>query len=339
MTRFHTRRRALAVTTVPALLTTACGGGLGSALPASPSTASQSANPADTAASASSNAPNVTGKLLYVADSDLWLWHNGAKGRLTRDRISRQPAWSPDGKKIAHVKIDVSSSELWLMDADGGNPRQLTENYSKQLNRNNWAFRPTWWPDGSRLLFLGEEATNDLMIWQVQPDGKNRSTFLSVPDFEGGLDMPSVAPDAKRLLAVSYRTPSVKPQVFSYTLPNGPWRPLTDHPEGAYDPIWSPDGARFAYVVRNKGRHDVWVASADGSTAQSVTESGACRAPCWSPDGQQLAYLSSESGPFDIWTVQVPLASSGTSPITGASRRQLTKGLNADAVSGLSWAK
>ena len=325
----HTRRRALAFSAVAALLSSACGGGPGNGTPAGSTT--------DSSTSPSATASSVTGRLLYVADSDLWLWQNGTSRRLTRDRISRQPAWSPDGKKIAHVKIDVSSSDLWLMDADGANARQLTDNYSKQLNRNNWAFRPVWWPDGSRLLFLSEEATNDLMIWHVQPDGKNRRTFLSVPDFEGGLDMPSVSPDAKRLLSVSYRTPGVKPQVFSYSLPSGPWRPLTDHPDGAYDPIWSPDGTRFAYVVRNKGRHDVWVASADGATAQALTESGACRAPCWSPDGQQVAYLSSEAGAFDIWTAAAPSgpASSANAP----GRRQMTKGLNADAVSGLSWAK
>ena len=280
---------------------------------------------------------SVPGRLLYVADSDLWLWQNGAPRRLTRDRISRQPAWSPDGKRIAHVKIDVSSSELWLMDADGANARQLTDNYSKQLTRNNWAFRPTWWPDSSRLLFLTEATTNDLMIWQVQADGKNLRTFLSVPDFEGGLDMPAVSPDAKRLLAVSYRTPGTKSQVFAYGLPNGPWRPLTEHPDGAYDPIWSPDGTRFAYTVRNKGRHDVWVASADGATAQPVTDAGACRAPCWSPDGQHLAYVSSEAGGFDIWTAPVPAG--GTNAVGASTRKQLTKGLNVDAVSGLSWAK
>lgn len=321
------RRRALATTAAFSLIAAACG------LAGQPVTRQVIGPAQQPPATSNTNGAAVAGRLLYVSDSDLWLWHNGATRRLTRDRISRQPVWSPDGRKIAHIKIDVSSSELWLMDADGGSPRQLTDNYSKQLTRNNWAFRPAWWPDGSRLLFLSEEATTDLMIWQVQTDGKNRRGYVSVPDLEGGLDMPSVSPDAKRLLAVSYRTPGVKPQVFSYALPSGPWRPLTDHPDGAYDPVWSPDATRFAYTVRNKGRHDVWVASADGATAAAVTEAGACRAPCWSPDNQQLAYLSSEGGAFDIWTVSL---SAGQ---TGAARKQLTKGLNADAVSGLSWAR
>ncbi|HEU5316888.1 MAG TPA: hypothetical protein VFX49_12330 [Chloroflexota bacterium] len=273
--------------------------------------------------------PALAGRLLFMADADLQLWERGATRRLTRDRISRQPVWSPDGKKIAHIKIDVSSSELWVMDADGSQPRQLTDNYSKIVTKNNWAFRPRWWPDGSRLLFLSEAKTNDLMIWQVQPDGRNLRPYVTIPDFEGGLDMPSVSPDAKRLLAVSYRTPGVTSQVFSYALPSGPWRQLTEHPEGAYDATWSPDGTRFAYTVRAKGRHDVWVASADGASAQGLTDAGACRAPCWSPDGQQIAYVSGEGGAFDVWVA----------PAAGGAKRQVTKGLNVDAVSGLSWTR
>jgi Tol biopolymer transport system component len=352
---FPTRRFLL--TAALALPTAACGmsqsgsQGAGSA---------PAAAPAAPVALAVPGAPVLPGRLLYVADSDLWLLEGGKAHRVTGDRVTRQPVWSPDGKRIAHVKIHINSSELWVMDADGANARPLTENFSTAITRNNWAFRPAWWPDGSRLLFLSEETTNDLMLWQVGLDGRNRRQFLAVPDLEGGIDMPSVSSDAKRLLAVRYRTEGARSQVFSYALPNGPWRQLTEHPDGAYDPVWSPDGTRVAYTVRQRGRHDLWVMQADGSDARPLTDSGACRAPCWSPDGQQLAYLSGETGAFDVWTVPVPAAeavatagataptgarptggpaASSTVPVKLPAARQVTKGLNADAVSGLSWAK
>ncbi|MGH2370115.1 MAG: LpqB family beta-propeller domain-containing protein [Chloroflexota bacterium] len=300
-------------------------------------------------------AANLAGRLLYVGDSDIWLWQQGNARRLTRDRVSRQPAWSPDGQQIAHVKIDVNSSELWVMDADGANSRQLTHNYSSERVRNNWAFRPVWWPDGTRLLYLTEETTHDLMLWQITLDGRTRRPFLTIPDMEGGIDMPSISPDGTRLAIVTYRGPGVRSQVWTYTLPNGPWRQLTEWPDGAYDPAWSPDGTRLAYTRRHDGRHDVWLMDADGANPQPVTESGAARAPCWSPDGRSLAFISAETGGFDLWVAPVPLplpplpaptATAATAPAAGGARagkaklpaaRQLTRGADLDAVSGLSW--
>jgi TolB protein len=307
-------------------------------------------------------AASATGRLLFVADADIWVWERGQARRLTHDRVSRQPVWSPDGKRIAHVKIDVNSSELWVMDADSANSRQLTDNYNAVLVRNNWAFRPAWWPDGSRLLYLSEETTNDLMVWQIGLDKRGRRPFVTVPDFEGGLDMPGVAPDARRLLLVSYRTPGARAQLFTFTLPGGPFRQLTDHPDGAYDPAWSPDGTRIAYTVRHAGRHDVWAMTADGSVAEPLTDAGVCRAPCWSPDGQQIAYASAESGAFDIWVAPAPAlgartdAPAATQPAPPAQPspaspavpepvprpapgKPLTAGLGLDAVSGISWTR
>lgn len=283
------------------------------------------------------------GRLLYVGGSDVWLWEKGATRRLTGDRVSRQPVWSPDGNWIAHVKIDVSSSELWVMDRDSANSRQLTRNYRPVRTQSNWAFRPLWWPDGSRLLYLSDETTHDMMLWQISADGKARRPFLTLPDREGGLDMPSLTRDARRLAVVTYRGPGGRPQVMTYTLPNGPWRQVTDAADGAYDPAWSPDGARLAYTVRAGGRHDVWVADADGANPFPLSTSGTARAPCWSPDGRWLAFISAEGGDFDLWAVPIPSAALGITPTPATGRapfpapRALTRGATLDAPSGLSW--
>jgi TolB protein len=219
------------------------------------------------------------------------------------------------------------------------------------LVKNNWAFRPVWWPDASRLLYLTEESTNDLMIWQIGLDGKNRRPFLTVPDGDGGLDMPSISPDGKRLALISYRGPALKSQIWTYGLAAGPWRELTETAEGAYDPAWSPDGTRIAYAARAGSKHDLWVMDADGSDQRQITTSGACRAPCWSPDGKHLAYVAADGNAFDLWAMPAPprLAETaagtaiGTSatlaPIAPSAATRLTRGANLDAVSGLSWTK
>ncbi|NBX47427.1 MAG: hypothetical protein EBT22_09615, partial [Chloroflexi bacterium] len=205
------------------------------------------------------NPATLPGKLVFVSDANIAVWERGSMRKLTGDRISRQPTWSPDGTRIALVKLDVNSSDIWLMNADGANARQLTRNESRILNQNSWAFRPTWWPDGSRLLFLGEETTNDLMVWEIGLDGRNKKPFLIARDYDGGLDRPGVTPDGKTVVLVSYRAGGGKAQVWSTSVPNGPWKQLTEHADGAYDPCLSPDGTRIAYTVRSQSSHDIWV--------------------------------------------------------------------------------
>ena len=71
---------------------------------------------------------------------------------------------------------------------------------------------------------------------------------------------------------------------------------LTRNDFGDFDPVWSPDGTKIAWVrypedLCNCGPSDVWVMNADGSDRHNLTNDGAdISAPSWSPDGSQLAF-------------------------------------------------
>lgn len=388
--RLLNRREAIssvARLAVPALgagaVLAACDAGLGTAptpeaggaLPSPTSRGDDSAAVASPSArpALSINVATLPGKLLFVSDANLAIWEKGTIRKLTGDRISRQPTWSPDGTRIAHVKLDVNSSELWVSAADGTAAKQLTRNESRNLSENVWAFRPMWWPDGSKLLFIADATTNDLMVWEVGLDGRNLRPFLIARDYDGGLDRPNVTADGKTLIMMSYRGGLGKSHVWAATLPNGPWKQLTEHPDGAYDPALSPDGRRIAYVARAQGSHDVWVMNIDGAGAQRVTHHGGARGPCWSPDGQYIAYAAAEGNQFDLWVATVPAytpverATVGATvtarprqdprtppptaeptataiPPTTVARevrpimtRQVTKSAQLDALSGVSW--
>ena len=54
------------------------------------------------------------------------------------------PSWSPDGKHI----LFISTADIYVMDADGGNPKNLT-NHRRQNE-----FSPSWSPDGERIVFV-----------------------------------------------------------------------------------------------------------------------------------------------------------------------------------------
>ncbi|MEJ2627089.1 MAG: DPP IV N-terminal domain-containing protein, partial [bacterium] len=61
------------------------------------------------------------------------------------EEIFHDPIFSPDGSKIAFTKWGPDYSEIWVMDADGSNPTQLTSGYQDSY--------PAWSPDGSKIAF------------------------------------------------------------------------------------------------------------------------------------------------------------------------------------------
>ena len=78
------------------------------------------------------------------------------------------------------------------------------------------------------------------------------------------------------------------------------------------EPVVSPDGSRVAYSVRvtdmaaNKGRYDVWLSSADGTTTRRLTQSEANdNQPAWSADGRSLYFVSTRSGGAQVWRISL----------------------------------
>lgn len=84
---------------------------------------------------------------------------------------------------------------------------------------------------------------------------------------------------------------------------------LTRNPAPDYDPVWSPDGKRIAFVSRRGGGGDqVCVMDADGSSQTCLTDPSPRannRSPVWSPDGKRIAFASSRDGSWEIYVMDV----------------------------------
>jgi TolB protein len=131
--------------------------------------------------------------------------------------------WSPDGTKIAwraqHPEDEAGKAsfkallakgfvrpsvlDLWVMDADGSNPRRVLSNGKAN-------FGPWFTPDGKRLLFSSnmddpKGRSFDLYLVGLDGTGLERVTFFSTEDRDDFDGFPMISPDGKRLLWCSNR--------------------------------------------------------------------------------------------------------------------------------------
>jgi len=197
------------------------------------------------------------------------------------------PAWSPDCSKVAYAAADEwGMSQVYVLDlAPGSEPVQVTEDGGGP---------PAWSPDGTRLAYCGVEMGdyNQGEVWVVTlaTGEKTRLTDGVVTR------NPTWTPDGR---AVTYADDSA---VYNVDL-NGNAAKLFDVGNGgAFDPAWSPDGARLALTVRatdhywQPGEIFVWD-EATGKLEPFTRSFFDCDTPTWSPEGDAIAF-----GGFDSYS-------------------------------------
>jgi TolB protein len=231
------------------------------------------------------------------------------------------PAWSPDGCRIAFIRWPGSgSNELYVVNADGSDPRRLTQ--TPLLEEHS----PAWSPDGERIVLglYGEQGPTaapepTYYLDVLDSDGSDRHRLVP---FQA--DEPSWSPDGDRIAFTRYLNDDTS-DVYVVDADGSNLRRLTGRAGrsfGSYYPAWSPDGRRIAFV-----RHNIYVIDADGTGLRRLTtsppdpESRGDFPFVWSPDGQRIAFVRrSDARGVDIYVVRAD----------GSGLRRLTRSGEAD---------
>ena len=175
---------------------------------------------------------------------------------ISSTRIEQYPQFSPDGRRIAFTSNRSGSDEIWVCDAEGKNPVQLT-NFAGHAAGSSWS------PDG-RFIAFSSLADGNTDIYVVGADGGTPRRLTTDPSTER---TPSWSRDGHWIYFASNRTG--RSEVWKMPAAGGAAVQLTRG--GGQNPAESTDGRTVYYL---KGRNDpgLWQVSAEGGEETRVFE-------------------------------------------------------------------
>ena len=230
------------------------------------------------------------------------------------------PSWSPDGKRIAfmsdrdeHVIDNIPGGllnfEIYVMDADGGNQQNLTNNPNSDS-------APSWSPDGKRIVFASDRDGNrdgnreNYEIYVMNADGNNQQRLTDNDFFDTG---PSWSPDGKQIAFMSRRAGhfigdfGLSYEIYVMDADGGNEQRLTENRKSDSSPSWSPDGKWIAFISDRKGdnvNYEIYVMDADGGNQRRLTNNRVHdKSPSWSSDGKRIVFSSYRDGNGEIYVM------------------------------------
>ncbi|MEK7834007.1 MAG: hypothetical protein AAB401_23160, partial [Acidobacteriota bacterium] len=223
----------------------------------------------------------ITFHTLGAAREDIWLVSADSKGaqtNLTDDEpLDRSPRWSPDGKRLVFFSTRNKLTQIWTMNPDGGDKRQLT------FTENGCSF-PFWSPDGQRIAYQ--------LSGNASGAGKRGTQIIEANkpwDQQMRVDLPPIneagdwfngytwSPDGKFIAgnAAGFQGKEVRslPGLYLYSFETNRYERLTDF---GSRPEWLNDSRHVVFAYSGKGEmaeRQVWVVNTTTKVPKPIISS------------------------------------------------------------------
>jgi TolB protein len=237
--------------------------------------------------------------------------------------------------QIAFASNRSGHWEIWMMDWDGANQRQIT-------HHNVLTILPSWAPDNERMVYtsfaggtsdmyiinrrgggrirlrtglgLNTSATfspvsNDIAfvgstggnpdIYLIKDDGSNIRRLTTTSSIES---TPEWSPNGRQISFTSGRSGS--PQIYMMQADGTNVQRISYDGDWNDDATWSPDGDRVAYTSRVNGRFQIRIANVITRETRIIAGEASNEQPSWSPDGQWIAFQSNRSGRWQVYRMR-----------------------------------
>ncbi len=255
-----------------------------------------------------------------------------------------QPRFSPDGSSIAFISDRDGNFNMWLIDPDGSNPRQVSEEGDREVNS------PAWSADGQyvyvRKHFVDTRSLGAGEVWMYHVSGGAGLQVTERDGWQKDQGEPVASADGRFL----YYSRNVYPgQLFQYDknvyqniysiyrrdLTTGEERAVARRPGGSITPRPSPDGTKLAFIKRVRLQsvlflHDLETGEEwplfdglDRDMQEAWAIHGVYTQYDWTPDGSAIVIW----GQGKIWRVDTSTGEANIIPFTAQVDQTVHQGL------------
>src|SRR6266446_5076919 len=257
---------------------------------------------------------------MYVG-GDIWKKDlaSGKEEKFLDDAFN--PSFSPDGKSLAVDASWAGPRRIWIVDAQGHNPQQITSDSSEAVDH----LEPNWSPDGKNIVFQNVERTKfNIKVVDVATRAVTALTDGRFQDLN-----PVWSPSGKHIYFSSYRGGGLniwRMEVSGNGAPVGAPQQVTVGSGQDLQLAMSPSGRQLAFAILRQNA-DLWrlpvspqTGLATGNPEGVVASTREDSRGAWSPEGTQIAFNSDRNGEMNLYLHS----------LADDSNRQVTKGPGGD---------